>query len=216
MKVHGSPATGAAGTVECRMPSSLAVRPPEHVDRAVGQRLRDLRQDRGISLVELSKAAGLSIGFLSQIERGISSPSLKALASIADALGLPIAALFGAGPTGEDPGTVVIQAADRATMQLWRSGIVKQLLTPGGQTSALNVYMIVLEPGADTGIEPYAHQGEEAGLVLEGTLGLSVEAETWTLGPGDSFRFESSRPHRFANAGTVEARVVWVNALPRG
>lgn len=193
----------------------LAVTAEEPVDRAVGARIRSLRQARGLSLEQLCSAAGLSIGFLSQIERGISSPSLKALASLADALDLPIGALFGVVPSQEGGAGVVVHVADRSTLQLWRSGIVKQLLTPGGQDAALNVYMVVLEPGADTGIDPYKHQGEEAGLVLEGELKLTVDDETWRLGPGDSFRFESSRPHRFGNSGTVETKVVWVNALTR-
>jgi transcriptional regulator with XRE-family HTH domain len=195
------------------MTSSSVLPLPASVDREVGGRIRALRQAKGLSLETVAGAAGLSIGFLSQIERGLSSPSLKVLAALADALDLSIAALFGAsgGPTGSE--AVVVHADERATLQLWRSGIVKQLLTPGGQGARLNVYLVILAPGANTGDEPYSHHGEEAGLVLEGAMLLTVEDQSWLLKAGDSFRFESARPHRFASASDAETRVVWVNAL---
>lgn len=188
---------------------------PATVDREVGARIRALRQAKGLSLETVAAKASLSIGFVSQIERGLSSPSLKALASLADALELPIAGLFEARAPAEDGEAVVVHADQRSVLQLWRSGIVKQLLTPDGPDAALNVFMIILAPGASTGAEPYSHLGEEAGLVLEGAITLTVDDRSWTLKAGDSFRFESSRPHRFANAAAGESRVVWVNARTR-
>lgn len=188
---------------------------PATVDREVGARIRALRQAKGLSLETVASAANLSIGFVSQIERGLSSPSLKALASLADALGLPIAGLFETRPPAEDGQAVVVHADQRSVLQLWRSGIVKQLLTPDGPDAALNVFMIILAPGASTGAEPYSHLGEEAGLVLQGAITLTVDDRSWTLKAGDSFRFESSRPHGFANAAEGESRVVWVNARTR-
>jgi transcriptional regulator with XRE-family HTH domain len=198
------------------MTSSSILPLPATVDREVGARIRALRQAKSLSLETVAGTAGLSIGFLSQIERGLSSPSLKVLAALADALDLSIGALFGTAPGSATGEAVVVHADERSTLQLWRSGIVKQLLTPGGQGANLNVYLVILAPGADTGEEPYSHHGEEAGLVLEGAMRLTVEDETWTLQTGDSFRFESSRPHRFASASDAETRVVWVNALTRG
>ncbi|WP_204313379.1 cupin domain-containing protein, partial [Klebsiella michiganensis] len=81
-------------------------------------------------------------------------------------LGLPIAGLFEA-RAPSDAGTIVVHADERSVLQLWRSGIVKQLLTPDGPDAALNVFLIILAAGATTGEEPYSHAGEEAGLVLE-------------------------------------------------
>ena len=121
---------------------------PATVDREVGARIRALRQAKGLSLETVAAAANLSIGFVSQIERGLSSPSLKALASLADALGLPIAGLFETRMPAEDGEAVVVHADERSVLQLWRSGIVKQLLTPDGPDAALNVFMIILAPGA--------------------------------------------------------------------
>jgi transcriptional regulator with XRE-family HTH domain len=184
-----------------------------HVDREIGQRLRELRRLRRLSLEELASRTGLSIGFLSQIERGLSSPTLRVLAAVADALGVAISELFPADSPRTDPTATIVRQADRGELQLWRSGIRKQLLTPHAEASKLNLYLVEMEPGASTGDELYIHHGEEAGLVLSGTMLLSVESESWVMREGDSFRFLSSRPHRFANGHDGPTRVLWVNCL---
>jgi transcriptional regulator with XRE-family HTH domain len=193
-----------------------ATKPAEPaVDLAVGGRIRDLRRARQMSLETVAARADLSIGFISQIERGLSSPSLRVLATLADVLGVGIAALFGA--TSNDDGasgSVVTREVQRAELKLWRTGISKQLLSPAGSDSRLNLFLVHLEPGGSTGDELYTHDGEEAGLVLEGVMILTVDAETWTLKQGDSFRFASRRPHRFSNPDAdAKAVVLWVNCV---
>lgn len=184
------------------------------VDRAVGQRLRTLRRARGLSLEAIASGTGLSIGFLSQVERGLSSPSLRVLALLADTLQIGIAGLFEPSPSEPDPDPIVVFEKDRPELQLWRAGITKQLLTPPGGTQGMSLFHLVLKPGASTGDEPFSHDGEEAGLVLEGRLTLVVEARTLQLSEGDSFRFESRRPHRFSNPASRNRTVVlWVNVL---
>jgi transcriptional regulator with XRE-family HTH domain len=187
-------------------------------DVVVGQRIRELRRTHGFSLETVAARTDLSIGFLSQIERGLSSPSLRVLATIADTLGVGIAALFGAkaGEEGLSDG-VVIRERERAELKLWRTGISKQLLNPAGADGRLNLFLVHMEPGGSTGDELYTHDGEEAGLVLEGEMTLTVDAETWTLKTGDSFRFASRRPHRFSNPSEArKATVLWVNSVSAG
>jgi transcriptional regulator with XRE-family HTH domain len=187
-------------------------------DVEVGQRIRELRRTRGFSLETVAAKTDLSIGFLSQIERGLSSPSLRVLATIADTLGVGIAALFGtnAGEGGASDG-VVIRERERAELKLWRTGISKQLLNPASADGRLNLFLVHMEPGGSTGDELYTHDGEEAGLVLEGEMTLTVGAETWTLKAGDSFRFASRRPHRFSNPSDAhKAVVLWVNSVSAG
>ena len=185
------------------------------VDVAVGQRIRDLRRSRKLSLETIAARTDLSIGFLSQIERGLSSPSLRVLATIADVLGVGIAGLFGAketAATGSD--AIVTRQQQRAELNLWRTGISKQLLSPSGSEGRLNLFLVHMEPGGSTGDELYTHDGEEAGLVIEGEMILTVDAESWTLKQGDSFRFASRRPHRFSNpSGKAKAVVLWVNCV---
>ena len=199
-----------------RPKAKAAARPAEPaMDLAVGRRIRDLRREHKLSLETIAAKTDLSIGFLSQIERGLSSPSLRVLATLADVLGVGIAALFGSKPS-DDPasGGVVTRQLQRAELKLWRTGISKQLLSPAGTENRLNLFLVHLEPGGNTGDELYTHDGEEAGLVLEGEMTLTVDAETWSLKTGDSFRFASRRTHRFSNpAENAKAVVLWVNCV---
>ncbi len=185
------------------------------MDLAVGRRIRELRRARQLSLETVVARTDLSIGFVSQIERGLSSPSLRVLATLADVLGVGIAALFGARPDDDGAsGGVVTREAQRAELKLWRTGISKQLLGPAGAENRLNLFLVQMEPGGSTRDELYTHDGEEAGLVLEGEMTLTVDAETWSLKTGDSFRFASRRPHRFSNpADDTKAVVLWVNCV---
>ena len=186
--------------------------PGDPVDRAVGRRLRSLRQARGLSLEKVAARTGLSIGFVSQVERGLSSPSLRVLALLADTLQTGIGGLFEGAEPEADP--IVVHEKDRPELRLWRAGITKQLLTPTGGSQGLSLFRMVLDPLASTGDDLFSHDGEEAGVVLEGQLTLVVETRTLDLGAGDSFRFASRRPHRFANPSAAARTVVlWVNAI---
>jgi transcriptional regulator with XRE-family HTH domain len=195
--------------------SKRAAKAEPTMDVAVGQRIRDLRRTRAMSLETVAVRTDLSIGFLSQIERGLSSPSLRVLATLADVLGVGIAGLFGAREnTGAVPDAVVTRERQRPELNLWRTGISKQLLSPAGSDGRLNLFLVHLEPGGSTGDELYTHDGEEAGLVIEGKMKLTVDAESWTLKSGDSFRFASRRPHRFSNPSRdAKAVVLWVNCI---
>jgi transcriptional regulator with XRE-family HTH domain len=195
--------------------SKKAVKAEPAVDVAVGQRIRDLRRSRKLSLEVVAGSTDLSIGYLSQIERGLSSPSLRVLATIADVLGVGIAGLFGTKETaGGASDAIVTREPQRAELNLWRTGISKQLLSPSGSEGRLNLFLVHMEPGGSTGDELYTHDGEEAGLVIEGEMKLTVDAESWTLQQGDSFRFASRRPHRFSNpSNKTKAVVLWVNCV---
>jgi transcriptional regulator with XRE-family HTH domain len=185
------------------------------MDVTVGQRLRELRRARRLSLETVADRTDLSIGFLSQIERGLSSPSLRVLATLADVLGIGIAGLFGAKEkTDTAADAIVTREKARAKLNLWRTGISKQLLSPAGSDGRLNLFLVHMEAGGSTGDELYTHDGEEAGLVIEGEMKLTVDAESWTLKRGDSFRFASRRPHRFSNpSNESKAIVLWVNCM---
>jgi transcriptional regulator with XRE-family HTH domain len=188
------------------------------MDVAVGQRLRELRRARRLSLETVATRTDLSIGFLSQIERGMSSPPLRVLATLADVLGIGIAGLFGAKENADTAAdAIVTREKARAKLNLWRTGISKQLLSPAGSDGRLNLFLVHMEPGGSTGDELYTHDGEEAGLVIEGEMKLTVDAESWTLKRGDSFRFASRRPHRFSNPSREsKAVVLWVNCVTAG
>jgi transcriptional regulator with XRE-family HTH domain len=179
-------------------------------DAQVGARIRKLRHERKMSLHMLADRTSLSIGFISQIERGISSPSLSALTSLADALDVGLSMLFEPSHADGSQGEIVVRTAARGKLTAWRSGIYKQLLT-ADTPARFTFFLMTMEPGATSGFELYAHQGEEAGLVIQGRLRLTVDKRTWTLSRGDSFHFASDRPHRFENAGRGTTVVAMLN-----
>ena len=190
--------------------SSALRRNGKATDAKVGARIRKLRHERKMSLHMLADRTALSIGFISQIERGISSPSLSALTSLADALDVGLSRLFEPSHTDGSQGEIVVRTAARGKLTAWRSGIYKQLLT-ADTPERFTFFLMTMEPGATSGLELYAHQGEEAGLVIQGKLRLTVDKRTWTLSRGDSFHFASDHPHRFENATRGTTVVAMLN-----
>lgn len=178
-----------------------------------GAQLRALRHARGLSLQELSDISGLSIGAISQVERGLTNPSIKSLQNLAHALGVTVGWLFhhGNNPSKRDRG-IVVRNAQRRRTEL-EGGQIKELLTPN-LTGALEMLIVTIPKGGSSGDGPYTHAGEEAGLILEGTLDLWVDGEHYGLSEGDSFGFASTRPHQFSNPGDVITRVLWVITPP--
>lgn len=192
-------------------PTDTTNDPLDAVDRIVGERIRELRRTRTMSLKDLAAKTGFSIGFLSQMERGLSSPSLRSMTLIADVFGVSLGALFEQIEASDGDAALVVRAGDRPELNLWRSGIAKQLLTPSDTKGLLNVFLVRLAPHASTGDELYTHRGEEAGLILDGAMTLVVDNRTFQLDAGDSFRFASTKPHRFSNPTNSETVVVWIN-----
>lgn len=188
--------------------------PSEGVDATVGQRIRLLRKERGLSLTTVAATTGLSIGYLSQIERGLSSTSLRALTSLADALRVSTADLIQGSPRSRtEAASMVTRRGERPKLKMWKSGIQKLIIAGGAHSPSAPFSFILLqfEAGASSGEERYTHYGEEAGYVLEGRLRLSVGDDTWALNVGDSFHFPSTLPHRFENGAKKRTVVVMIN-----
>jgi len=177
-------------------------------DMDIGEKIRLLRKSRQVTLKDLAEQTSLSIGYLSQVERNLSSPSVNVLRDIAIALGVNISWFFEApdkSQTGEE--RFIVRKANRRHLR-FRSGITDSLLTPdlNGQ---LELLLSRFEPGASSGEEPYTHNGEEAGVVMTGELELWIGGESFLLSEGDSFNFPSSAPHRYRNPGITESVVIW-------
>jgi quercetin dioxygenase-like cupin family protein len=161
---------------------------------------------------EVALSSGLSGSYLSQLERGLSSASIRVLARVADALDVGIAELFpGVGQPEKDGPIKIAHISDRKHVDFPATGISKEVLTPFDQSPRLDIYIMTFAVGGTSGEEPFTHQGEEAGYVLEGGIELEVGGQKEILAEGDSFRFTSSHPHRYRNAGTRPARAVWIN-----
>ena len=189
-----------------------AASPAEAPPPGVGNHLRRIRLERGYPLARLAEAAGVSIGLISQIERGLTSPSVRSLRQICGALGLPLSSVFqdAEQPESSD-GDLVMRPAARRILDLSYKGVLKQMLTPS-HASTLEMMFVHIAPGGSSGPDFYTHKGIECGFVMTGTVELYIEQEKYLLAQGDSFRFHSHIPHRFANPGRIEAVVLWVTS----
>ncbi|MGE0024715.1 MAG: helix-turn-helix domain-containing protein [Hyphomicrobium sp.] len=179
----------------------------------VGIEIRDLRKAKRMTIKELSLATGLSVGHLSEIERGLASPSVKALRDVAEALGATIGwfmhAIDGGDARERD---YVVRAANRRTLGLV-SEITDELLSPNLR-GHLEVLLSRFPPQAADAEVAYSHACEEAGVVLSGALDLWIGEQCFNLHEGDSFSLPSTTPHRYRNPGQAEALVIRVITPP--
>ena len=173
----------------------------------IGERLRKLRLARGDSLARVAKAADVSVGFLSAIERGHMSASVSTLQRLARFYRVNILSLFD--PSQSNPGRV--RPTERKILEAGR-GVRMELLSWGN--TVMEPHLFRIAPSAGSG-ESYSHEGEEFLFVLQGCLEIELEGgERHRLEQGDSFYFESSTQHRWSNPGGKEAHVIWVNTPP--
>ena len=172
-----------------------------------GQRFRRLRARRGLSLAQVARAAGVSIGFLSALERGQMRASVATLRRIARFYHTNILSFFQA--AGENPR--LVRPEQRKILQT-ESGVRMELLAWGN--TAMEPHLFRIKPGGGSG-EPYAHEGEEFLHVLRGQFEIWLNSkEHYRLKPGDSLYFESSTRHRWKNPGRSEAWLLWINTPP--
>jgi transcriptional regulator with XRE-family HTH domain len=182
-------------------------KPKDDADTRVGRRVRALRLERNLSLAELAAKAGVSIGALSQIERGLSSLRVKVIWPLAAALDIEPSALI---TDGKDAGNDLycVRADKRRQIPVKSEGIAKALLSPPGAT--LTGLLVTVEADGGTA-EAYAHIGHEFGYVLSGAVELVVDSTKYVLKNGDSFAFKSTLLHAFRNPGTEPCQILWVN-----
>lgn len=179
---------------------------------AVGGQLRELRKAKGKTLQQVAAEAGISVGYLSQLERDQSRMPIAVLRRLSDVLGVHINWFFQRDAAGNPAERdIVVRARHRRRMTFTGLGISEELLTPS-LNGPLEMLMSTIEPGADS--EDYSHDGVEAGLVVAGTLDLWVAGRHFRLQVGDSFSFRSTEVHRCANPGKVPTQVVWVITPP--
>jgi DNA-binding transcriptional MerR regulator/mannose-6-phosphate isomerase-like protein (cupin superfamily) len=173
---------------------------------SIGPRLRKLRRQRGESLSTVAKALGISVGFLSNLERSQSGASVGITHKLAHYYGANILDFFNS-PAAESP---LVPAGQRKVLQSGE-GVRMELLAWGKITMEPHLFRIA--PGAGS-VESYAHEGEEFLFVTKGRLNIHLEGREYQLRAGDSFYFQSTAPHRWENPGKTEAVILWINTPP--
>jgi len=180
---------------------------PPDAARVPGQRFRRLRTRRGLSLAQVARATGVSVGFLSALERGQMRSSIATLRRIARFYRTNILSFFEAAE--ENPR--LVRPAQRKILET-TPGVRMELLAWGH--TAMEPHLFRVRPGGGSG-ESYAHEGEEFLHVLRGDFEIWLNSgEHYHMKPGDSLYFESSTPHRWKNPGRSETWLLWINTPP--
>jgi len=184
-----------------------AIKPPaSHTTITLGSRLRQLRSKRRLSLAAVAAAAGISVGFLSAIERSQTSASIGTLRRLARYYRTNILDFFD--PAESNPR--LVRPDTRKVLEAG-PGVHMELLAWGN--TVMEPHLFRIKPDAGSG-ESYAHEGEEFLFVLRGELSISLAEEEYHLRRGDSFYFESATPHHWRNPGPRETWLLWVNTPP--
>jgi DNA-binding transcriptional MerR regulator/mannose-6-phosphate isomerase-like protein (cupin superfamily) len=202
-KVRGM---NAPAIVQTLKQEGLAPAPGDGTARAIGTRLRQLRLKHGSSLATVAKAAGISVGFLSAIERSQMSASVSTLRKLARYYKTNILDFY---DTAE-PNKHLVRPKARKVLEAG-PGVRMELLAWGNTVMEPHLFRIAAGSGSG---DSYTHVGEEFLFVLKGALQISLRGEKYLLKSGDSFYFESAVPHNWSNPGRTETWVLWVNTPP--
>jgi len=179
---------------------------PSNGSAPIGKQLRRLRLKHRLSLAQVADSVGISVGFLSALERSHMSASVGTLRKLARFYKTNILDFF----EPAEASSRVVSPAKRKTLEAG-PGVRMELLAWGN--TVMEPHLFRIAPKAGSG-ESYTHDGEEFLYVLRGELQIAVEEKEYRLKTGDSFYFESSSPHRWLNPGQSESWILWINTPP--
>ena len=182
------------------------------MSRQIGEDIRALRRSRDLTLQALSSAIGRSVGWLSQIERGHTTPSVRDLGLLAEQLGISISFFFRSSGRDESERGLIQRAPDRVPIGSLESGLSEELLSPR-LNGSFEMIRSDFAPGASSDGPVPARGAEHGGVLLEGTLLLTIGDREFRLSPGDSFQF-AGQPYAWRNDGDTPAVAVWVISPP--
>ena len=183
---------------------------PDRPD-TLGADLRALRKARGLTLADLADRLGRSVGWLSQVERDISEPSITDLRDIATKLGVSVSMLFRHAAAPADESGYVVRRDARRPIGSHVAGLVEELLSPD-LTDDFEMVHSTFQPRSRIA-RPVTRPTQEVGYVLSGQLEIEIAGTTHLIQPGDSFRIRGE-PFRWANPFDVPAVAIWVIAPP--
>jgi transcriptional regulator with XRE-family HTH domain len=196
------------------------MRPPQRSRRteqraasqdSLGARLRMFRQAGGWTVEALARTVGLTKGAISQIEGGSTDPSLSTIRRLAGVLKIPIPAFF---ETRLADSQRVVRRTERKVMRIPQNRLRYELLTPDLVGKRVEFLRVEYEPHPTERPEPYAHDGEEYGYVVQGRVEIKVADSHYRLKAGDSIFFPARLPHLVLNAGSRRAVMIWAISPP--
>ncbi len=176
---------------------------------AIGRKIRELRLENALTQEELADRSELTKGFISQLERGIASPSIATLQDILEALGTNLAEFF----ADDEEDIVVFTESEFFEKIDEQNGVKIKWIVPNAQKYEMEPILIELRPGG-IAYEDDAHAGEEFGYVLEGEVILKIGKRRFRIAKGQTFYYASNKNHILENATQKKAVVLWVSTPP--
>ena len=209
-KNKGFNLAGVAHLISSNEPArGKRARPAKSTATGLSGHLLKLRRKQGHTLAQVARQAGISISFLSAIERGQAKPSIATLQRLAVIYKTNVLSMFGA--EDESKGHRLVRPSDRKVLRP-EPGVQMELLVLG--KSQLEPHIFRIAPGVSSG-GSYHHEGEEFIHVLKGSLEVWLdEVERYVLAPGDTLHFESTHAHRWKSLSDEETTLLWVNTPP--
>lgn len=179
-----------------------------HSDRAVelGLSIRSRRKELKLTMQAVADAAGLSVGFISQVERGLSAPSLASLAGIAEILEMPLGSFLSQPDAGD-----MTRSSGREVYSIPGAEASYERVSSTFAGSQLHSVIVHEPPGHRS--EPISHKGEELFFILKGEITVEIEGECEILRQGDTIHFDSTRVHSTWNHGTAKASILWCGTM---
>ncbi|MHA6262985.1 helix-turn-helix domain-containing protein [Arenibacterium sp. CAU 1754] len=177
----------------------------------LGADLRALRKTRGLTLSDLGARLDRSVGWLSQVERNLSEPSITDLRHIAAELDVPVSMLFGQASAPAEEAGLIVRRGARRPIGSGAAGLVEELLSPD-LTDDFEMVHSTFQPHAEIA-DPVIRPTQEVGYLISGHLDIEIAEITHHLNPGDSFRIRGE-PFRWRNPHDRPAVAIWVIAPP--
>jgi transcriptional regulator with XRE-family HTH domain len=177
----------------------------------LGERIKRFRLGRNLTLKEVELKAKVSATHISEIERGMTSPTVGALTKIAKALGTKPAYFL---QTDDTPAVSVVRASNRRVLKDIAWGARLNRLCVGVRGSEMTVLEVELDPGQNEKVEPIIHHGEEFVYVLKGVVEVYIGLDRQLLKEGDSLHFRLNEPYTIRNIGDGSARLLWATIPP--
>ena len=174
------------------------------MDINIGEQLRTIRELYGLSQRALARRADVTNGIISMIEQNHSSPSVATLKKILDGIPMSLTEFFTFGTPIQDK--IVYRATE--LLEIGGQGFSFRQVGSNLKGKAMQIIHERIDPGADSGKEMLRHESEEGGIVIRGQIELTVGGQTFLLGPGDAYTFDSRLPHRFRNISNEPCEIV--------
>ncbi|SHJ87783.1 transcriptional regulator, XRE family with cupin sensor [Anaerobranca californiensis DSM 14826] len=175
----------------------------------IGKKLKQMRIDKGLTQEDVALRCELSKGFISQVERNLTSPSIVTLQDILECLGSDLKTFF----SEEKEEKIVFKPEDIFETDNENLKFNVKWLVPNAQKNIMEPILLTIEPGGSYHQEA-AHEGEEFGYVLSGVININYRDKKYRCKKGESFYFKSNTNHQIVNGGKTEAKVLWISSPP--